>query len=188
MGLSRSTILLTIDSYHYSIIFVVLYLSSPSPATYSLLIHYLYSPSSSSRRLSVTCTSAWNQTSFLALYYSTLHILFAFLSPFPDSKHLHSLISRTLVTMTMVSLTGGHNLSIPPSPMDYAPPASVKQIHGPLAFHHHRHMWIITGPAGCGKSTVAQYVANELSIPYIEGDDVSGTANPHANAQMPPVI
>jgi gluconokinase len=34
-------------------------------------------------------------------------------------------------------------------------------------------MWIITGPAGCGKSTVAHYLAKELSIPYIEGDDVS---------------
>ena len=33
-------------------------------------------------------------------------------------------------------------------------------------------MWIITGPAGCGKSTIAQYLAKELSIPYIEGDDV----------------
>lgn len=75
--------------------------------------------------------------------------------------------------MTMVSLTGGHTLPIPPSPMDYAPTASVKQIHGGLPSLHHRHMWIITGPAGCGKSTVAQYVAKELSIPYIEGDDVS---------------
>ena len=76
--------------------------------------------------------------------------------------------------MTMVSVTGGHTLPIAPSPMDYPSPTSVKQIHGALASHHHRHMWIITGPAGCGKSTVAQYVAKELSIPYIEGDDVSG--------------
>lgn len=65
---------------------------------------------------------------------------------------------------------------MPPSPMDFAPTTSVKQIHGALAAHHHRHMWIITGPAGCGKSTVAQYVAKELSIPYIEGDDVSKAA------------
>ena len=34
-------------------------------------------------------------------------------------------------------------------------------------------MWIVTGPAGCGKSSVAEYLAHELSIPYIEGDDVS---------------
>ena len=76
--------------------------------------------------------------------------------------------------MTMVSVTGGHTLPISPSPMEYTATASVKQIHSALASNHHRHMWIITGPAGCGKSTVAQYLSKELSIPYIEGDDVSG--------------
>jgi len=35
------------------------------------------------------------------------------------------------------------------------------------------HIWIITGPAGCGKTTVAQHLAKELSMPYVEGDDVS---------------
>ena len=34
------------------------------------------------------------------------------------------------------------------------------------------HIWIITGPAGCGKTTVAQHLATELSLPYLEGDDV----------------
>ena len=38
-----------------------------------------------------------------------------------------------------------------------------------------RHMWIVTGPAGCGKSTVAAYLAQELGVPFIEGDDVSYT-------------
>ena len=37
---------------------------------------------------------------------------------------------------------------------------------------HIEHIWIITGPAGCGKTTVAQYLAMELSLPYVEGDDV----------------
>ena len=41
--------------------------------------------------------------------------------------------------------------------------------------HLHRHMWIVTGPAGCGKTTVAQFLALELGLPYIEGDDVSIT-------------
>jgi len=36
----------------------------------------------------------------------------------------------------------------------------------------YRHIWIITGPAGCGKSTVAQFLAQQLSLPYIEGDEV----------------
>jgi hypothetical protein len=37
----------------------------------------------------------------------------------------------------------------------------------------HQHIWLITGPAGCGKSTVAQHVAESLKLPYIEGDEVS---------------
>ena len=37
----------------------------------------------------------------------------------------------------------------------------------------HRHIWIVTGPAGCGKSTVAAFLARELHMRYIEGDDVS---------------
>jgi Cdc6-like AAA superfamily ATPase len=35
-----------------------------------------------------------------------------------------------------------------------------------------QHIWIITGPAGSGKTTVAKALAKELSLPYIEGDDV----------------
>ncbi|KIW82628.1 hypothetical protein Z517_05655 [Fonsecaea pedrosoi CBS 271.37] len=42
---------------------------------------------------------------------------------------------------------------------------------------HLEHIWIITGPAGCGKTTVAQHLAAELSLPYIEGDDYHPTAN-----------
>lgn len=38
----------------------------------------------------------------------------------------------------------------------------------------HHHVWLVTGPAGCGKTTVAQHVASKLNLPYIEGDDVSG--------------
>jgi len=40
---------------------------------------------------------------------------------------------------------------------------------------HFEHIWIVTGPAGSGKTTVAQYLAKELSLPYVEGDDVSRT-------------
>jgi ATPase subunit of ABC transporter with duplicated ATPase domains len=36
----------------------------------------------------------------------------------------------------------------------------------------HRHIWLITGPAGCGKSTVAEYIAQSLDLPYLEGDNV----------------
>ncbi|KAK6344525.1 hypothetical protein TWF696_008159 [Orbilia brochopaga] len=34
-----------------------------------------------------------------------------------------------------------------------------------------RHIWVVTGPAGCGKSSVAAYLAQALDLPYIEGDD-----------------
>ena len=81
--------------------------------------------------------------------------------------------------MTMAAVNGRHNLPAAPSRMDYAATGTVKQINGALTSHHHRHMWIITGPAGCGKSTVAQYLAKELFIPYIEGDDVCGIDSPN---------
>lgn len=49
--------------------------------------------------------------------------------------------------------------------------------HTPLQHPNaeHRHIWLITGPAGCGKSTVAQYIAKSLKLPYIEGDEVRCT-------------
>lgn len=39
----------------------------------------------------------------------------------------------------------------------------------------HHHIFIVTGPAGCGKSTVAKFLADRYGFEYVEGDDVSGT-------------
>ncbi|KAH8910858.1 carbohydrate kinase [Coniochaeta sp. PMI_546] len=39
------------------------------------------------------------------------------------------------------------------------------------------HIWLVTGPAGCGKSTVAKYLAKSLNLPYIEGDEYHPKAN-----------
>lgn len=36
----------------------------------------------------------------------------------------------------------------------------------------HTHIWLVSGPAGCGKSTVAEFVSKTLSVPYLEGDEV----------------
>jgi tRNA A37 N6-isopentenylltransferase MiaA len=36
-----------------------------------------------------------------------------------------------------------------------------------------QHIWVVTGPAGSGKSTVGRYLQQELGVPFIEGDDVS---------------
>lgn len=41
----------------------------------------------------------------------------------------------------------------------------------PIVNHHH--ILIVTGPAGCGKSTVAKFLAERYDFVYIEGDDVS---------------
>ncbi|KAH8783925.1 P-loop containing nucleoside triphosphate hydrolase protein [Hyaloscypha finlandica] len=41
----------------------------------------------------------------------------------------------------------------------------------------HHHIWLITGPAGCGKSTVAQFIAKTMNLPYIEGDEYHPAAN-----------
>ncbi|KAJ5623781.1 gluconokinase [Penicillium lagena] len=34
-----------------------------------------------------------------------------------------------------------------------------------------QHIWIVTGPAGCGKSTVGEGLRQELGVPFLEGDD-----------------
>ncbi|KAI1118761.1 thermoresistant gluconokinase [Nemania sp. NC0429] len=39
------------------------------------------------------------------------------------------------------------------------------------------HIWLVTGPAGCGKTTVAEYLSKALEIPYIEGDKFHPQAN-----------
>lgn len=35
-----------------------------------------------------------------------------------------------------------------------------------------QHIWVVTGPAGCGKSTVGEGLRRELGLPFLEGDDV----------------
>jgi len=41
----------------------------------------------------------------------------------------------------------------------------------------HSHIWLITGPAGCGKSTVAQFLAKSMNLPFIEGDEFHPQSN-----------
>ncbi|RMJ27270.1 Thermoresistant gluconokinase family protein [Aspergillus sp. HF37] len=40
-----------------------------------------------------------------------------------------------------------------------------------------QHIWVITGPAGSGKSTVGRGLQEELNLPFLEGDDFHPSAN-----------
>ncbi|KAJ5632622.1 gluconokinase [Penicillium lividum] len=40
-----------------------------------------------------------------------------------------------------------------------------------------QHIWVVTGPAGCGKSTVGQAIRQELNLPFLEGDDFHPKSN-----------
>lgn len=78
----------------------------------------------------------------------------------------------------MLTIEGRSRLPMPSLASDYNNYSGVGATKQIRAVHardrsQHRHMWIITGPAGCGKSSIAGYLAKELAIPYLEGDDVS---------------
>jgi gluconokinase len=53
---------------------------------------------------------------------------------------------------------------------------------------HLKHIWIVTGPAGCGKTTVAQSLAAEMGWPYLEGDDFHPVANKQKMAAGHPLV
>ncbi|KAJ9224412.1 hypothetical protein DTO169C6_3243 [Paecilomyces variotii] len=40
-----------------------------------------------------------------------------------------------------------------------------------------QHIWVVTGPAGCGKTTVAKGLQEKLGLPFLEGDDYHPPAN-----------
>ncbi|MCJ1352159.1 MAG: hypothetical protein MMC33_002143 [Icmadophila ericetorum] len=89
----------------------------------------------------------------------------------------------------MLTVDGRSKLPRSPLARRYGGMDTYKQMNGVLQENnqHHRHMWIITGPAGCGKSTVAGYLAKELSIPYIEGDDYHSASNKAKMSQNIPL-
>ncbi|KAF3481454.1 thermoresistant gluconokinase [Arthroderma uncinatum] len=64
--------------------------------------------------------------------------------------------------------------TVPPPSSSSSTASTPNSHHNPNAMQH---IWIVTGPAGCGKTTVAQGLAKELHLPYIEGDDYHSKSN-----------
>ncbi|UNI21089.1 Gluconokinase [Purpureocillium takamizusanense] len=63
----------------------------------------------------------------------------------------------------------------PPGASNRASSSAAAAVAGRAPKHHH--IWLVTGPAGCGKTTVAEYLAGALDVPYIEGDSFHTEAN-----------
>ncbi|SRR6266480_2660696 len=49
----------------------------------------------------------------------------------------------------------------------------VSKAYVPNLKPRNRHLFIVTGPAGSGKSTVARHLADRFNFPYLEGDEVN---------------
>lgn len=74
--------------------------------------------------------------------------------------------------------TGRQSVPSSPKATRLPPPAlanGAASTNGSSATEHH--IWLVTGPAGCGKSTVAKYLADTLQLPYIEGDEYHPKSN-----------
>ncbi|KAM4066768.1 shikimate kinase domain-containing protein [Hirsutella rhossiliensis] len=61
------------------------------------------------------------------------------------------------------------------SSFETVPSAAEAQTNGRGQKHHH--IWLVSGPAGCGKTTLAEYLEDALEMPYIEGDLYHTQAN-----------
>ncbi|KFA62670.1 hypothetical protein S40285_06991 [Stachybotrys chlorohalonatus IBT 40285] len=58
-----------------------------------------------------------------------------------------------------------------------APKAASSSLPRTGSLEPDRHIWLVTGPAGCGKSTVAKDLSQQLQLPFIEADEYHPAAN-----------
>lgn len=80
--------------------------------------------------------------------------------------------SSAIVDSPSVSVGKGHIMpDFDAKPGSSSNPANLIQEKRPKPAHV-QHIWIVTGPAGCGKSTVGNGLRIELGVPFLEGDDV----------------
>ncbi|KAF2472286.1 carbohydrate kinase [Lindgomyces ingoldianus] len=70
-----------------------------------------------------------------------------------------------------------HYAPSPSAPISTSAAPVVKPNPPAMTTPDHHHILIVTGPAGCGKSTVAKFLAERYSYVYIEGDDFHPLSN-----------
>ncbi|KAK5691030.1 hypothetical protein LTR97_011681 [Elasticomyces elasticus] len=68
----------------------------------------------------------------------------------------------------------------------HQPPTTNGTPH-PSSRPQQKHIWVITGPAGCGKTSVAEYLHQQLQIPYLEGDTFHTPENVQKMSQGQPL-
>ena len=94
------------------------------------------------------------------------------LSLLPDFIHYLGLYLNFLdFLICLAKMSYQENSTLPPTPPSEETINAVKMAVN--ASTKHKHIWVITGPAGCGKTSVAEYLHETFSIPYLEGDTVS---------------
>lgn len=99
-------------------------------------------------------------------------------SSFPRVEKL--VLGSLLLSINMVFTS--LSTALPPTPPS-EPVTSMEnknEVNGVMASSEteHRHIWLITGPAGCGKTSVAEFLHETYSLPYLEGDTVSECSQP----------
>jgi hypothetical protein len=118
----------------------------------------------------------------LSLFLHSTYLVDAVLSHLvPDSTSPQQGYSTAHVSTTIdmlhyeqtPTMPSDHMSASSPTPMSNSASANSAIAPSTTAVSQHRHIWIITGPAGCGKTSVAEYLASTFAMPYLEGDAVS---------------